>query len=244
MHNAGHIDERRTDTPVIVLFFDRFNAEDPLFVADVARRLVPATRSKMHTLVVHASDDAVERATERTDGLDDAETGLLVERAVRMTNQSITRRMIDEGVPAVSIQGDQRGLLRLSKSGEVSVGRFEWLERAISMGGVPVLSLLGLDDEGNVVRVDAARTLETLTACLSEFWSVTLVGFTNNRKSALTRDDGSSVSELTAGELSAYAEAPEGLLNDTGLPASVDVVITNSAAIGPNGLEGGTRVVS
>ncbi len=243
MHNTGHIDAGHDDFPVIVLFFDRYNVEDPLFIADVARRLVAATRSGLHPLVVHAADDAVERALEQVDGLDDAEVGLAVERAVRMTNQSITRRIIDEGVPAVSIQGDQRGLLRVTKSGDVSVGRIDWLERAISMGGVPVLSLLGLGEDRRVVQVSGPSALPILTKCLSDFWPVTLVGFTNNRKSTLTGEDGSPVSELPLSELSAYAEAPEGLLTEVGPPNSVDVVITNSAGISPQGLEGGTRVI-
>lgn len=243
MLHFRHKDIPRHFPPLTLLYFDRYNVEDPLFVADVARRLAAAARSESRAIIVHASDDAAARAREvfGASGSEAAEENELVERAVRMTNQSITRRMIDEGVSAVSIQGNHRGLFRLTQDGSLEVGHTEWLERAVSMGGMPVLSLLADTGGGHASEVGAAAALEQLVSALSKMWAVTTVYFTTNRKSALFEADGSRLESVTADRLSSFKEVPDIAVAARASRASV-VFVTNSAGLAPDGAISGTRI--
>lgn len=243
MLNLRHKDNPRIATPLALLFFDRYNVEDPLFVADVARRLAVAARSGFRAMVVHASDDAAARARDRhvAAGSQADQESELVERAVRMANQSVTRRMIDEGVSAVSIQGNDRGLFRLAGDGSLEVGHTEWLERAVSMGGVPVISLLADDRKGRAAEAGAAAALEHLVAALSGTWTVTTVFFTTNRKSALFEADGSRLESVARDRLSSFEEVPDFSVA-VGASAASAVFVTNSAGLGPDGMISGTRI--
>ncbi len=238
-----------TDTekssPVTVLFFDRFNVEDPLFVADVARRIAAAAKKDFRALIVHASHDAVERVREAYadhEG-DPDEVNELVERAIRLTNQSITRRLIDEGVAAVSIQGCDRGLLRVGSDASIETGSTEWLERTIHLGGVPVVSLLALGDDTVVLPTDESLVIDAIVGTLAKGWSVTLVYFTTNRKSGLLGGDGARLETIAADELSAFEELPFPLRTGFRTGKATTVVVTNSAGLAPDGTVSGTRII-
>lgn len=230
--------------PLTLLFFDRYNAEDPLFVADVGRRVAAATKNGLKVLIVHASDDAVERVEEAyaRAGSGPSEAGLFVERAIRLTNQSITRRLIDEGVSAVSIQGCDRGLLRSSADGALTTGNTAWLERTIRLGGIPVVSLLALDDERAVSTTGAGAALESITGALAENWSVRLVYFTTNRKSALFDGD-KRLESVERDRLSDFDELPIPLRSGVVAGRATSVVVTNSAGLQADGTVTGTRIV-
>ena len=243
MRHAKHKDEDRDRTALTILFFDSYNAEDPLFVADVARRLSAAVANGLRAIVLHASDEAADRAREAlgpadptTDQVDE-----VVERAIRMANQSITRRLIDEGVSAVSIQGNHRGLFRLAEGGSLEIGRTEWLERTVGMGGVPVISPLAESAHGQAVEVDAAEAINVLTAALSETREVTAVYFTTNRKSMLCDADGSRLESVSRMRLSSFEEAPRAASASAESPA-VDVFVTNSAGLRADGSVAGTQI--
>jgi len=234
----------RNLSPVTLLFFDRYNAEDPLFVADVGRRLAAAAKNGLRALVVHASDDAIERVREAyaNADADSPEIRALVERAVRLSNQSITRRLIDEGVAAVSIQGCDRGLLHSDSAGSISTGKTEWLERTVYMGGVPVVSLLALDEDRLVVTAGAGAALEAVLEALAESWIVTLVYFTTNRKSALFDDDGKRLESIARDRLPEFAELPIPIRSGVVTEKASSVVVTNSAGLAADGAVSGTRV--
>lgn len=239
---ARQKDETQELTPLTILFFDRYNAEDPLFVADVARRLSAAANG-LRAIVLHASDEAADRAREALGPADPTtdQADEVVERAIRMANQSITRRLIDEGVPAVSIQGNHRGLFRLAEGGSLELGRTEWLERTVGMGGVPVISLLAESAHGQAVEVDAAEAIGVLTAALSEVRRVTAVYFTTNRKSVLYDADGSRLESVSRMRLSSFEEVPQAAAASVECPA-VAVFVTNSAGLRPDGSVAGTQI--
>jgi acetylglutamate kinase len=243
MLRARQKDQPGDMTPFTILFFDSYNAEDPLFVADVARRLPAAVANGLRAIVLHASDEATHRAREALGAADPTtdQVDEVVERAIRMANQSITRRLIDEGVSAVSIQGNHRGLLRLVDGGALEVGRTEWLERTVGMGGVPVISLLAETSHGQAVEVDAAQAIRAMTAALSERRGVTVVYFTTNRKSVLFEADGSRLESVSRTRLSSFEEVPRAAAAAAESPACA-VFVTNSAGLRPDGSVAGTQI--
>ena len=95
---------------ITLLFLDDYHVGDPLFLADLGRRL-SKLGPKARILIVHRAGEAVTRALE---GADTDSRATITERTIRETNQGIARRLTEEGVPAVSIQGSDRGLFRLS----------------------------------------------------------------------------------------------------------------------------------
>mgnify|MGYP006426631127 CR=1 FL=1 len=135
-----------------IVALDRTRLGDALFLQSLAQHIQKAMPGAPTCLFIHGSGEKLDRTLEaqgifpeRTDeGLlqvDRPEEAQLVERAVREMNQSIVGTLTDEVVPAVGIQGVDRGLLR-TEDGTVTTGGLGWLEALLKQHVLPVVSAL------------------------------------------------------------------------------------------------------
>ena len=119
------------------------------------------------TVILHRVEEAVEGALENVEREDDA--AVLAERAIRETNQAITRRLTEEGVPAVSVQGSDHGLFEVDGGDSpqsVRAAGADWLRRTVGLGTIPVISPIArIAGEVALTRtvdpVDCATTLSS-----------------------------------------------------------------------------------
>lgn len=219
-----------------LLFIDDFHAGDPLFLADLGRRLLQR-KGNGGIVVFHDAKEDVERATESVTA---DQMARVSERAVREANQGIARRLIEEGVPAVSIQGSDRGLLQLHardvksslRSGldtGLNAENADWLLRMISLRSIPVVSQLVSGADGSVVA-DAGQCAAALAVALAEHDAVECVLFNQNRKRTLYRDgtpvESVSIAGLAEFEVLLPVSAARHLVS-----VSSRLVVANSAAV-------------
>lgn len=137
-----------------LLYLDDTDLDDPVFAGSLAQRMRRAA-SLPSLAFVHGSGGMAERLLEAEglfpvvqDGVLKAVTPqeiILVERGLRTQNRRLVATLTEESVPAVGIQGGDRGLLRRSASGTVELGNGEWLRRLVAQGAVPVVSALVRD---------------------------------------------------------------------------------------------------
>lgn len=176
--------------PIYLIYLDTYHLGDLLFVPGLARMMARRQRKRPPCLFVHGSGEQAERLLEaeglfpeRKDGLIQVRTAAeaaLVERAVRQVNRQIVAAFTEEGVPAVGVQGLDRGLLHLNTDGLVTAGRIDWLQDLIARQAVPVLSALVQD-----ARTGHAREahLHAATRALAHTWhadAAIVVFFTRN----------------------------------------------------------------
>jgi acetylglutamate kinase len=176
--------------PTYLIYLDAYHLDDLLFVPGLARMMGRLGRKRPPCLFVHASGEQAERLLdaeglfpERKDGLVQVRTAIeaaLVERAVRQVNRRIVAAFTEEGVPAVGVQGLDRGLVHLNTDGLVTAGRIDWLRDLIARQAVPVVSALVQD-----VRAGHAREvhLHAATCALAHALpadAVVVVFFTRN----------------------------------------------------------------
>lgn len=158
-----------------LLYLDRHHQEDLLFVPQLARTLAAAGPRRPRTALVHGSGEYVERMlegqgrfVERAAGgalvPGDAEEARLVERGVREMNQKLVATLTDELVPAVGVQGADRGLLR-HDGDAVVLGRGGWLCDLAAQGVVPVVSALAQGAAGASEAAPGAALAALAGAC-------------------------------------------------------------------------------
>lgn len=132
---------------------DHHRLDDPLFLQSLAQHIQKALPHAPTCILVHGSGEKLDRTleaqgvfVERTDAgvlpPETPEQAQLVERAVRETNQAIVGTLTDEVVPAVGIQGVDRGLLQTGADGALTTGRLGWLEALLKQHVLPVVSAL------------------------------------------------------------------------------------------------------
>jgi len=138
--------------PIYLIYLDPYHLDDLLFLPSLAQMMGRLQLRRSACLLLHGSGEQAERLLEaeglfpeRKEGLVQVRTAaeaVLVERAARRVNRQIVGALTDEGVPAVGLQGLDRGLLRLSDEGRVITGRIDWLKALAQKQAVPVVSAL------------------------------------------------------------------------------------------------------
>ena len=159
-----------------ILYLDDRHLEDLLLVQRLARVLkqLPAPM-----VLVHGSGGRAEQlleaegyVPERRDGVlvvRSAHERGLVERGIRETNQRLVAGLNELLIPAVGIQGSDRGLLRRTATGALRVGRTAWLVQLLRQGVWPVVSTLVATETEQIVEAPAAEVLGALAGgCMSE----------------------------------------------------------------------------
>lgn len=164
-----------------LLFLDDYHVGDPLFLADLGRRLSRRDQGG-GTVIVHSARDAVNREME---GIPAGGRSVVTERAIREANQGITRRLTEEGVPAVSIQGSDRRLL--VRDGTIRVRQADWLLKSVSLGAVPVISPLVHSISG-IEGAEASECAAAVAHLFGGSGGVHAVVFCSNRKRGLSVD--------------------------------------------------------
>jgi hypothetical protein len=176
-----------------LLFLDDYHVGDPLFLADLGRRLSKFGQDG-RTVIVHRVGEAVDRGLENSDPRDRA---LITEKTIRETNHGIVRRLTEEGVPAVSIQGSDRGLFR-SRNDRLTTNA-GWLLRMIWTGSIPVVSPLAVGAPG-AVGADPVECAVAIARFAERSGGVQAVLFCSTRKGGLFHDgvrlDAIAVSDL------------------------------------------------
>ena len=223
-------------TMTTLLFLDDYHVGDPLFLADLGRRL-SRLGSEGRTLIVHRASEEVGRNLE---GAHPAERDEITERTIRHTNQGITRRLIEEGVPAVSVQGSDRPLFCADDS--LTVGSTEWLVGMVELGSVAVISPLAESESGakSIDPVDAAIQIARVMAVRGE---IQCAIFCSTRKDGL-RHDGKRLDTITVAELAEHDETIDREAASR-LAGVVDrLVATNSVAIAKGPILPGTVITA
>lgn len=203
---------------------DDYHVGDPLFLADLGRRLSKLGQAG-RIVIIHRVGEVVSRGLENADP---ADKKFIVERTIRETNQGITRRLIEEGVPAVSIQGSDRGLFRMGSDGTASSG--SWLLPMIKKGTIPVISPLAAGREA----IEEANPTDCAVAIAGLMGRETVAAiFCSTRKAGLFRD-GSRLETEAIADLSKHAETID-------MEAAVALVRVVDCLVATNSVGAGTE---
>lgn len=206
-----------------LLFLDDYHVGDPLFLADLGRRL-SKLGSAGRTLIVHRASEQVAKNLEAAD---DDDQDAIVERTIRETNQGVTRRLIEEGVPAVSVQGSDRPLLKMGAT--LSLGSSGWLLGMVDLGSVAVISPLAESDEG-VKSVDPVDVACKIAELMADRGDVQCAVFCSTRKEGLFRD-GVRIDQLSVRDVRDFGDVIDTDAAEK-LAEVVDrLVATNSVAL-------------
>ena len=177
---------------------------DPLFLQSLAQHIQQAMPSAPACVFVHGSGEKLERTLEAQGvfpehddkgllQIERPEDAQLVERAVREMNQSIVGTLTDEVVPAVGIQGVDRGLLQMDDEGAVHTGSIGWLEALIKQHVFPVVSAL-VPGEGthHAREVVLSESVLALAEGLSDAFTCHPTVFTTTGRPGLMAATGTS----------------------------------------------------
>lgn len=174
-------------------------------------------------MIVHRVGEAVDRGLENSDPRHRA---LITEKTIRETNHGIVRRLSEEGAPAVSIQGSDRGLFRTGDRLTTNAG---WLLAMIETGSIPVVSPLAIGAAG-VEEADPIECAQAIAGAGASTGGVQAALFCSTRKGGLfqrgVRLESTMVSDLVnhAGTIDVEAAAA--------LVKAVDrLVATNSLGV-------------
>lgn len=178
-----------------ILWIDDYNLGDPLFLQSLGRSLAAVPDAERHAIIIHGAAEKTERMLEargievrREDGVlvpRDPSHLDLIEQSFRDVNKHVTAIMTEFIVPAVGIQGSDRGLFRIGENGRISAGRTDWITSLTASGAVPVVSALAFAARPVEILVDTA--VETLATCLAPH-DVTVVLFTRDGAPGLVAD--------------------------------------------------------
>lgn len=230
---------------IYLIYLDPYHLDDLLFLPSLARMMGRLRQRRPSCLLLHGSGGQAERLLEaeglfpeRKEGLVQVQTAAeaaLVERAMRQVNRQVVGALTEEGVPAVGLQGIDRGLLRQSADRRVTAGRIEWLRDLIEKQAVPVFSALVENAEaGYACEVRLYEATQALARALQAD-AVVVVFFTRNNQPGVLDGDG----RARAIPLDALAKAslsePEAVRAVAA--AGFSVMLTN-----PAGLFGGSEV--
>lgn len=169
------------DTSVLFVHLDDRHLADALFVQTLGR-FVAGHASPL--AFVHGDGGLTQRALEARgwlpgdplpDRATDADLDAARVAAVRAQGQTLVRRLSDAGVPAVALQGSDRGLLTVGADGVVAAPRARWLAGEAGRGAIPLVGLVARTDAGGSVPVTAGAALGALTAGLAGAADVALL---------------------------------------------------------------------
>ncbi len=193
--------------PIHILWIDDYNLGDPLFLQSLARSLAAVPDVQRHALIIHGAAERTERLLEGKGITIRRENGVLVpgaplhldliEQSFRDVNKHITAIMTEFAVPAVGIQGSDRGLFRVAQDGGTKTGRTDWITSLTASGAVPVISAMAF--AARPVEI-AAETAVTLLAAALAPHAPTLVVFTRGDTPGLVVD-GNHVASAPIGDL-------------------------------------------
>jgi acetylglutamate kinase len=194
---------------MITLFFlDDYHLGDPLFLANLGRRLA-TFGSEGRFVVVHRDGEAKD------------------EKTVRETNQGVARRLIEEGVPAVSIQGSDRGLLVVGES--VVASSAAWLPSMVETGTVPVISPLAVRGD-QIEAADPVQCAVAIADVLRARGALRGIVFCSTGKAGLFRD-GKRIDAIPVADLEPHTNTID-VAAAKGLARKVDhLVATNWVGI-------------
>ncbi len=231
--------------PIYLIPLDPYHLDDLLFLSSLARMMGWQRQRRPSCLLVHGAGEQAERLLEaeglfpeRKEGLVQVSTAAeaaLVERAARRVNRQIVGALTEEGVPAVGVQGIDRGLLHKSDDGHLMTGRIDWLKDLAQKQAVPVVSALVQDARaGHACEVHLHEATRALAHALHAD-GVVVAFFTRNNQPGVLGG------EAPARELSLDA-VPEASLPDPEAvraiaAAGFSVMLTSTA-----GLFGGDEV--
>ena len=201
-------------------------AGDRLLIADLGRRLASAWPARGATLILHGV----------------AVSGDLdLEIQARETTDAIARRLIEEGVSAVSLQGSDRNMLTVVDRGLIVSG----LEAVLTMarlGAVPVISVIARESNRSVRPVSMFAAVTAIAAAAGEDENRAIL-FTPDLKKGLFRERERLV-EIAADELADFGAAVDVAGVSALLATFQEVWVTNTAGLGVDGSVEGTRIPS
>jgi acetylglutamate kinase len=182
---------------IYLLYIDDYHAGDPLFVQGLARELAQAGLAKPPCVLVHGSGEQAERLLEAQGLFPERAAGvwkttsdqeaLLVERAIREANRSLTNTLNDAVVSTVGLHGVNRRLLQANGDGDLHVHRPGWVQQLIQQGVVPVVSTLVAGPDGQPQEAPVHAVVQALQTMLEG--PVTLVSFLRSSKPGLFEGD-------------------------------------------------------
>ncbi len=235
--------------PIYLIYLDPYHLDDLLYLPSLARMMGRLRLRRPACLLIHGSGEQAERLLEaeglfpeRKEGLVQVRTAaeaVLVERAARRVNRQIVGALTDEGVPAVGLQGLDRGLLRLSDEGRVMTGRIDWLKDLAPKQVVRVVSARVKDARaGHACEVHLHEATRALAHALH---AVVVVFFTRNNQPGVLVGD----ALLRERSLDALPEAilPEPEAVRAVAHAGFSVMLTSAAGLFGSDDVRGTRIV-
>lgn len=173
--------------------------DDRLVLQNLARFRAQAA-APPPVLVVHSSGRAIDRALEAAGVLvappagvyqaTTAEEAATIDRTLRQVSQRLVAVMADQGVPAVGLQGGERGLLRRSQDGTMVAGAVTGLLDAMQKGVLPCVaaSLPDPDRSGLLCEAPLVETVLALAAVLRPHAPVAAVCLTTNHRPGVVVD--------------------------------------------------------
>ncbi|QXD14258.1 hypothetical protein GQ464_012470 [Rhodocaloribacter litoris] len=207
-----------TRLPLHVLYIDPEHQANPLFWQGLGRALAGAGPRMPHTLLVHGSGNRLQSWLEAEGRFADDEPPPpdLVERLLRMETHRIVGLLTDAGVPAVGLQGSDRGLLRRDADGSVTAPGARWVRDLARRRAVPVIAAQAAGGE-----VPLLLAVEALTRQLADE-PLRIVFFTRTNRPGVV-EQGRLRDVLPAAELEAT-----GVVAD---PAPVRTLVETAAEV-------------
>jgi hypothetical protein len=190
-----------------ILHLDAFHQSDAFFLRGLARGL-GGRGEELPVVIVHGGEEDAERRleargyeVERSEGrlvISTEEIAGIVERATREANHKMAGALTDEVVPAVGIQGTDRGVFRQEEGRAVRATFPPWLRQLVDQGVRPVLSALARGPTGTVIPTPAQCALALALAAKDAGWDAVVVSFTKNRRSAHDFSSGPEITQRAA----------------------------------------------
>ena len=235
--------------PIYLIPLDPYHLDDLLYLPSLARMMGRLRLRRPACLLLHGSGEQAERLLEaeglfpeRKEGLVQVRTAaeaVLVERAARRVNRQIVGVLTDEGVPAVGLQGLDRGLLHLSDEGRVMTGRIDWLKDLAQKQAVPVVSALVEDARaGHACEVQLHEATRALAHALH---AVVVVFFTRNNQPGVL--DGDALARELSLDALPEAILPEPEAVRAVADAGFSVMLTSAAGLFGGDDVRGTRII-
>lgn len=233
-----------------LLYLDRYHMGDPLFLQSLARGLARSQGRLAPCLLFHGSDERAERLLEgeglfpeRRQGVlavHSVEEAVLVERAIRTSNQKLVALLTDALVSAVGLHGTDRNLLRRSDDALETTG-LEWVLDLGRKGVVPVVSSLLQDHaSGQVREVALVEAVEAVATSIGRA-EATIVFFTTTNLPGVM--DGQTPRPLvTLDDLDGMEVLPDAEAVGRLSSAGFNVLLTNTTRLADPGGPVGTRV--
>lgn len=235
--------------PIYLVYLDPYHLDDLLFLPGLARMMRRQRRPPC--LFVHGSGERAERLLEaeglfpeRRDGLVQIRTAAeaaLVERAARQVNRQIVGGLTEEGVPAVGVQGIDRGLLHKNDDGQVAPGRIDWLKALAEKQALPVVSALAQEaGSGRVCEIHLREAARALAEALQAD-GVVVAFFTRNNQPGIL--DGETPAPERSLDALTEAILPEPEAARAIVLAGFSVILTSPAGLfGGDGVRG-TQII-